>query len=381
MSATDRRISQRGMGYGLRALSRIAGSPALERVGLSGGFERVVYRSTKGGLKTATRAGRTFRAAQRLTRPARPARSAPSDLFDLAPENEQKLFQETMREYAAERIRPLAAAADSACETPADVLEEISGLGVNTLGVPEDLGGVPIEQPTVTSVLVAEALAHGDMGIAYAALAPGAVATALGRWGNAEQQDWYLSPFAGEDPPVGALAILEPRPLFDPLELATTAHREGGDWILDGAKALVARPHECELFVVAARAAGIGPALFLVESSSNGLSVEREPSMGLRAAATGRLILDGVRAPAGALMAESAGESYSECLHRARIAWAALAAGAVTGGAGPCDPVRQGTLGVRRADLQPPGRRLHGLRHCDRERRNAARDIPGREPR
>ena len=82
------------------------------------------------------------------------------------------------------------------------------------------------EQSAVTSVLIAEALAHGDMGLAYAALAPGAVATAIGLWGNAEQQATYLPAFTGEDVPAAALAILEPRPLFDPLELETTRQEE-----------------------------------------------------------------------------------------------------------------------------------------------------------
>ena len=82
------------------------------------------------------------------------------------------------------------------------------------------------EQAAVTSVLIGEALAHGDMGIAYAALAPGAVATAIGHWGSAEQEATYLPAFTGEDVPAAALAILEPRPLFDPLKLETTA-REG----------------------------------------------------------------------------------------------------------------------------------------------------------
>ena len=81
------------------------------------------------------------------------------------------------------------------------------------------------EQSAVTSVLIGEALAHGDMGIAYAALAPGAVATAIGLWGSAEQEATYLPAFTGEDVPAAALAILEPRPLFDPLKLETTARK------------------------------------------------------------------------------------------------------------------------------------------------------------
>ncbi len=84
------------------------------------------------------------------------------------------------------------------------------------LGVPEELGGVVSERSAVTSVLVSEALARGDMGLALAALAPGAVSTAIGLWGDADQQSTYLPEFAGEDPPAAALAMLEPRPLFDP---------------------------------------------------------------------------------------------------------------------------------------------------------------------
>ncbi len=101
------------------------------------------------------------------------------------------------------------------------------------LGVPEELGGVMHEQAAVTSVLIGEALAHGDMGIAYAALAPGAVATAIGHWGTPEQEATYLPAFTGEDTPAAALAILEPRPLFDPLKLETTATKKGGDWVLE----------------------------------------------------------------------------------------------------------------------------------------------------
>jgi hypothetical protein len=98
--------------------------------------------------------------------------------------------------------------------------------------------------------------------------------------------------------------------------------------VLEGSKSLVARPGQCELFVVAAEAEGIGPALFVIESKSDGLSVEPEPAMGLRPAATGRLLLDGVRVPDAALLAEGERDAYSECVHRARLAWCALSVGA-----------------------------------------------------
>jgi len=321
-------MAERSMGFGLRWLSRLAGSDLLDRIRIRKQVERALFTGTKNGFRSATAAGRTFKAAQNLGRPARQAPGKPRALFDLSPDEEQQMLQEGVRDFAEVKVRPVAKQADFDCSTPDELLAQANELGVNMLGVPEELGGVMVEQASVTSVLIGEALAHGDMGIAYAALAPGAVATAIGHWGTAEQEATYLPAFTGEDTPAAALAILEPRPLFDPLKLETKARRDGEDWVLDGAKSLLARPGECELFVVAAEAEGLGPALFVIESGTSGLSTEAEPAMGLRPAATGKLLLEGVRVPGGALMAEGKREAYVECVQRARVAWCSLAVGA-----------------------------------------------------
>ncbi|HEY7892784.1 MAG TPA: acyl-CoA dehydrogenase family protein [Solirubrobacteraceae bacterium] len=327
MNQASKGIAERSMGMGLRALNRLAGSDALDRVGARKPMERVLYKATKNGFRSATAASRAFKAAQKLSKPARQTIAKPRALFDLTPDDEQQMLQEAVRDFASEKVRPAAHDADAACATPPELLAQANEFGVNMLGVPEELGGVMAEQAAVSNVLIAEALAHGDMGIAYAALAPGAVASVIGRFGDAEQQASYLPSFTGEEVPAAALAMLEPRPLFDPLKLDTKAKRDGADWVLDGAKSLIARPGECELFVIAAQAEGIGPALFVVESSTSGLSVQAEPAMGLRAATTGRLVLEGVRVGASALLAEGSGDAYLECVQRARIAWCALAVG------------------------------------------------------
>jgi alkylation response protein AidB-like acyl-CoA dehydrogenase len=320
-------VAERSMGFGLRALNRLASSELLDRIGIRRQVERIVYSTSKNGFRTATAAGRTFKAAQKLGKPARQSSGKPQALFDITPDDEQQMFQEAVRDFAGAKVRPSAQAADADTSTPPELLAQATELGICMLGVPEELGGVVSEQAAVTTALIGEALAHGDLGIAYAALAPGAVATAIGRWGTADQQATYLPPFTGEDVPAAALALLEPRAVFDPFRLETKARRDGRDWVLDGAKSLVARPADCELFVVAADVEGEGPALFVIESGGEGLSVEREPAMGLRPAATGRLLLEGVRVPAGARLGEGDGSAYAECVHRARIAWCALAAG------------------------------------------------------
>jgi alkylation response protein AidB-like acyl-CoA dehydrogenase len=337
-------LGERSRVLALRALRRLAGYSVLDRVGARKPLERALYSLTKGGFRTATAASRTFKSAQQLGRPARQPPAKPRPLFDVTPDDDQKMLQESVKEFAARKVRPQAQEADTAARTPTELLAELDSLGVNMLGVPEELGGVMPERAAVASVLIGEALAHGDMGVAYAALAPGAVATAIGRWGTGEQQTAYLPAFTGENVPAAALAMLEPRPLFDPFTLDTTARRDGPDWVLDGVKSLLARPSECELFVVAARAEGVGPALFIIESATPGLTVQAEPAMGLRPAATGRLTLEDVRLPggsllaggasaedarlpAGSLLADGAAAAYGECVQRARIAWSALAVG------------------------------------------------------
>jgi alkylation response protein AidB-like acyl-CoA dehydrogenase len=324
---TDRGVAERAMGIGLRGLNWLAGSDLLDRIRIRKGVERALFQGTKQGFRTATVAGRTFKQAQSLGKPARQPRSKSKGLFDVTPDDEQSMFQEAGRAFAEEKVRPAAKAADDERRTPPEVLAQATELGVAMLGVPAELGGVMEEGAATTAALIGEALAHGDMGIAYAALAPGAVATAIGLWGSAEQEATYLPAFTGEDVPAAALAILEPRPLFNPMRLETTARREGEDWVLDGAKSLLARASECELFVVAAYAEGIGPALFVVESGTKGLAIEDEPAMGLRPAATGRLILEGARVPATAILGEAKRSDYLECVNRARIAWASLSVG------------------------------------------------------
>src|SRR5436190_4245664 len=177
-TATDERgVAERSMGLGLRWLNRLAGSDLLDRIRIRKQVERALFNGTKNGFRSATAAGRTFKAAQKLTRPARQSPGKPRSLFDITPDDEQQMLQEGVRDFAETKVRTVAGQADADCATPQELLEQANELGVNMLAVPEELGGVMQERAAVTSVLIGEALAHGDMGIAYAVLAPGAAAT------------------------------------------------------------------------------------------------------------------------------------------------------------------------------------------------------------
>jgi hypothetical protein len=315
------------MGVGLAALNRLAGVAAIDRLKLRRPIERAVFEGSKAGFRGVGVANRTFAAVQKRNKPERPGAAGRRDLFDLTPTDEQKMIIDATREFAAEQLRPVAAQADAECEAPADVLKRANAeLGVTLVGVPEALGGMGSERSATTGALVAEALAQGDMGLAVACLAPAAVSNALVLWGDETQQATYLPSFVGDDVPAAALAILEPRPLFDPFRLQTEATRTGGGFTLSGVKSLVPRAGAAELFVVAADLDG-SPALFIVESGTNGVLIEGEPAMGIRAAATGRLVLEDVALPAGALLGGAGADVYADCVRLSRIGWAALACG------------------------------------------------------
>jgi hypothetical protein len=313
------------MGFGLAALNRIAGAGIVDRLKLRKPAERAVYEASKAGFRTAGTASRRFASVKAGGQAQRPGQSSEPELFDLNPTDEQKMIVEATTDFAMELLRPVASEADTACEAPDPLLKRsVAELGVIGLGVPESLGGMATERSTVTGVLVAEALAYGDMGLAVACLAPAAVSNALVLFGNAEQQATYLPTFVGDEVPAAALTVLEPHVLFDPFALKTTARRSGSEYILDGVKSLVPRAATAELFVVGASLDGV-PTLFLVESGSAGITVESEPAMGIRAASTARLILDGVKVPATAVLGDA--ESYREAIRLGRLGWAALACG------------------------------------------------------
>ncbi|WP_346763607.1 acyl-CoA dehydrogenase family protein [Nocardioides sp. GY 10113] len=315
------------IGYLVAGLNRVAQADLLDRVGLRKQTEQAVFSVTRAGFTALTKAGRTFsRSGSRGAAGARPTAAVDTGVFDLTPTEDEQMLVDVVSEFAAEVLRPAAAEADHACAAPDAMLKASLEIGLPILGLPEAVGGISAERSAMAGTLVAEALAHGDMGLAVAALSPGSVATAIGLWGTDEQQQTYLPAFTGDDVPAAAIALNEPAVLADVLAPRTTATRVPDGYRLDGVKSLVARGAEAELFIVGADLGG-SPALFLVESGAEGLSVESDPTMGVRAAAMTRLALDGVTVPEHALLGAADGTTYTELVRLSRLAWCALAVG------------------------------------------------------
>jgi hypothetical protein len=317
-----------GIDVAIAVITPIVGQEFLDKYHLREPLNRGLRYGTKTIFSAAGATTRQFKKVQNLRGGPTRLKSSGKDYFDLAPDDEQKMIVETLDEFAREVLRPAAHDADEAATYPADLISKAAELGITAINIPEDFEGIAAHRSSVTNVLAAEALAYGDMGLALPILAPGGVAAALTHWGSSDQQATYLHDFAGENVPQACVAIAEPRPLFDPTRLKTTAVRTPSGYRLDGVKSLVPAAADAELFIVGAQLNG-KPALFIVESSAKGLTVKADPSMGIRAAALGQVELSGVSVPLHARLGEdeATDADYSEAIALSRLGWAALAVG------------------------------------------------------
>jgi hypothetical protein len=317
-----------GIDITLALLTPFVGQEFLDKYHLRDPLNRGLRYGTKTIFSTAGAASRQFKRVQSLRGGPTRLKSSGKDYFDLTPDDEQKMIVETLDEFAAEVLRPAAHDADDAATYPPDLIAKAAELGITAINIPEDFEGIAAHRSSVTNVLVAEALAYGDMGLALPILAPGGVAAALTHWGSEDQQATYLREFAGDNVPQACVAIAEPQPLFDPTRLKTTAVRTPSGYRLDGVKSLVPAAADAEVFIVGAQLNG-KPALFIVESSTKGLTVKADPSMGIRAAALGQVELSGVSVPLSARLGEddATDDDYSEAIALSRLGWAALAVG------------------------------------------------------
>ncbi|OBF60083.1 butyryl-CoA dehydrogenase [Mycobacterium sp. 852002-53434_SCH5985345] len=317
-----------GVDIAIALLTPLMGQEFLDKYRLRDPVNRGLQYGTKTVFSTAATASRQFKRLQNLRGGPTRLKSSGKDYFDLTPDDDQKMIVETLSEFAEEVLRPAAHDADEAATYPPDLIAKAAELGITAINTPEDFDGIAAHRSSVTNVLVAEALAYGDMGLALPILAPGGVAAALTHWGSADQQATYLHEFAGENVPQACVTIAEPQPLFDPTRLTTTAARTPSGYRIDGVKSLVPAAADAELFIVGAQLDG-RPALFIVESSTKGLTVRADPSMGIRAAALGHVELSGVTVPLSARLGEdeATDDDYSEAIALSRLGWAALAVG------------------------------------------------------
>jgi butyryl-CoA dehydrogenase/short/branched chain acyl-CoA dehydrogenase len=248
---------------------------------------------------------------------------------------EEGLFRATVRAFAEERLRPLAAEMDREGKLRPEVISWLFELGLMGIEIPESWGGAGAS--FFMSILAIEELARIDPSVAVVCDVQNTlVVNAVKKFGDSEQQERLLGKLGGGS--VGAYALSEAGSGSDAFALACRAEASGDGFTLRGRKLWITNGDEAELFLVFATVdpdAGYkGITCFVVERDLPGLSIGRkEDKLGIRASSTCELIFDGVAIPRANLLG-AVGKGYKvaiETLNEGRIGIAAQMVGLAQG--------------------------------------------------
>jgi acyl-CoA dehydrogenase len=164
--------------------------------------------------------------------------------------DEQREIQRVCREFAAREIRPAAAAIDEAdVEHPAALWDQAAALGLTSFMLPDALGGGGMTD-CLTGCIVQEELSHGCAGIGNLLTSNGFFAEPVLALGTPEQQERWVAPLAGPDPPLTALAVTEPGSGSDAASIRTSARRTDAGYVLSGQKAWTSNGGLAEFYVI-----------------------------------------------------------------------------------------------------------------------------------
>jgi len=257
-------------------------------------------------------------------------RPALSELSD-----DERMFQESVRQFAADRVAPLARAMDEAQQMDAGLVREMFVLGLMGIVAPEEFGGAG--GSFFDAVLAVEAISAVDPAVGVLVDVQNTLCTnAILRWATDEQKLRYMPRLAAEM--VGAYALSEAKSGSDAFALETRAVRRGDEYVLNGQKLWITNAKEAGLFIVfatidpAARYKGV--TAFLVEKGTAGFTVGRkEDKLGIRASSTCELILRDCVVGAGQVLGEP-GKGYRiaiETLNEGRIGIGAQLVGLADG--------------------------------------------------
>jgi alkylation response protein AidB-like acyl-CoA dehydrogenase len=236
---------------------------------------------------------------------------------------DERIFRDSVREFAEARVRPLVREMDEQAKFPKSLLTELFDLGVMGIEVPETYGGAGGR--FFHSVLAVEELSRVDPSVGVLVDVQNTlVINALLRWGNDEMKQRYLPRLASDT--VGAYALSEAGSGSDAFALTTRAREDGADFILSGRKLWITNGNEADVFIVFAtinpEAGYRGITAFIVERGAAGFTIgKKEDKLGIRASSTCELILEDVRVPKANILGE-VGKGYKtaiETLNEGRI--------------------------------------------------------------
>ena len=236
---------------------------------------------------------------------------------------DERMFRDTVRQFATEQIGPLVRGMDEAQQMDAALIQKLFALGLMGIQIPEEYGGAG--GSFFEAILAVEEVSAVDPAVGVLVDVQNTLCiNALVRWATEAQRQEYLPRLAKDT--IGAYALSEAVSGSDAFALQMRAERRGDEYVLNGQKLWITNAKEAGLFLVFATldpAAGYkGITAFLVERGAIGFSLgKKEDKLGIRASSTCELIFRDCVVPASQVLGEP-GKGYKiaiETLNEGRI--------------------------------------------------------------
>jgi alkylation response protein AidB-like acyl-CoA dehydrogenase len=225
---------------------------------------------------------------------------------------EQKLIQQSVKEFAEGQIAPTAALRDKNEKFPTEIIKELGEMGYLGMLIPESEGGVGFD--TISYSLALQELSKVDASVGViVSVTNSLTAYSLLKFGTDAQKARYLRPLA-EGRFLGAFALSEAGSGSDAVSLRTTAIKDGDAYILNGEKLWITSAQNADVFIVFARTnpdikGSKGISAFILEKNMLEV-VGKEEKMGIRSSDTCTIRFENVRVPKENLLGDE-GKGFS----------------------------------------------------------------------
>jgi acyl-CoA dehydrogenase len=240
---------------------------------------------------------------------------------------EQKMMRDACRAFVDDFVTPFIRAnwqrewlMDPDARLPAEILREADRIGIRTLGVPEEFGGVQLDPASEVRsfAVIAEEIARGDSGLADKLVQNWKVSVLLRNFAPRHLQERWFLKLTSEPGFLLAHCLTEPRGASDrwlpynvpEAAMHTRAVLEADHWVINGRKQFISNGYDASLFVVYANTnpkVGMlqGTSSFLVPRGTKGLTIARcNETIGCRFMNNGELVFENLRVPRDHLLAE-----------------------------------------------------------------------------